>query len=597
MKGTVVAAWMKTCRRLYGNLVVNEAMKCAGWQAEKIFSPVEDIEDGQVEKAIKDIAKSQNISVKELWMNIGKDNIKSFSKDFPAFFDHENLYSFFKSMYDVHVVMTKKLPGAKPPLVILEPISNRQAIFTYKSKRGMFDYFLGMLEGSCEFFKEKVNVEQLEKKSNMLKLKLTFEKDIYYKKKYVFNKALSFGFIKNIGVKVGLVTSIISFAGNFIMNIGIIKALGGAAVAAFASFVITSILMRPTKIIGDTIKKINNNYYFEDSEIVTGDIFEELYKLLNDHKKVIQADFVGFKGVTDEMNTFAERLNIISESMDKTSEEISGVVEQVANCAVNQAENTENAAFILNDNIRSLKNIVNNENNNKEELEKAMKKINNSYENVDSVSNNILGTLESFEEVKNQGNQLETKANDITNIVSIVSQISEQTNLLALNASIEAARAGEQGRGFAVVAEEVRNLAEQSREAVEEINSKLVQFVEDINMLVNNIDSQFCVLQKETDGLQSVRDINYEATLSIRTVSSSMIETINELDREAESISNIYENIESLAAIAEENSASSQEVSANVINYTNEIKKLMHNINEFKKITDTFKNDLSKYKI
>jgi methyl-accepting chemotaxis protein len=589
MKGTIVAAWMKTCRRLYGDLVVDEAMKCAGWQAGKIFSPVEDIEDGQVKKAINDIAKSQNISIKELWMNIGKDNIKSFSKDFPAFFAHENLYSFLKSMYDVHVVMTKKLPGAKPPLVILEPISNRQAIFTYKSKRGMFDYFLGMLDGSCEYFKEKVNIEQLEKKSDMLRLKLSFEKDIYYKKKYVFNKVLSFGFIKNIGVKVGLATLIISFTANFVMNMGIIKAVGGAGIAAFASFIVTSLLMRPTKIIGDTIKKINDNYYFEDSEIVTGDIFEELYNLLNEHKKLIQADFVGFKGVTDEMNIFAEKLNIISKSMDKTSEEISGVVEQVADCAVNQAENTENAALILNDNIRSLKDIVDNENNNKEELEKAMKKVNNSYENVDSASNNILETLERFEEVKNQGNQLETKANDITNIVSIVSQISEQTNLLALNASIEAARAGEQGRGFAVVAEEVRNLAEQSREAVEEINSKLVQFVEDINILVNNIDSQFSVLQNETKGLQSVRDINYEATLSIRTVSVSMIETINELDKEAESISNIYENIESLAAIAEENSASSQEVSANVINYTNEIKKLMYNINEFKKITDSFK--------
>ena len=76
-----------------------------------------------------------------------------------------------------------------------------------------------------------------------------------------------------------------------------------------------------------------------------------------------------------------------------------------------------------------------------------------------------------------------------------------------------------------------------------------------------------------------------------------MIETINELNKEADSIATIYDRIESLAAIAEENSASSEEVSANVSNYTNEIKKLIDNIHEFKNITEGFKGELSKYKI
>ncbi|MCS4465385.1 hypothetical protein JTT01_21295 [Clostridium botulinum] len=72
--------------------------------------------------------------------------------------------------------------------------------------------------------------------------------------------------------------------------------------------------------------------------------------------------------------------------------------------------------------------------------------------------------------------------------------------------------------------------------------------------------------------MEEVRDISYGATTSIGTVASAMIKTINELNKEADSISSIYDNIESLAAIAEENSASSEEVSANVSSYTNEIK-------------------------
>ena len=598
MKGTVVATWVKTCRKLYGEEAVDQAMNAVGWQG-KIFSPMENVEDIKVKDMINKIANNVNRDVKTLWGQIGQDNLKAFNNDYPAFFEHENLYSFLKSMFDVHVVMTKKFPGAKPPLLTIEPISEKQAIFSYSSKRGMFDYFLGLLKGSAEHFKENIKVDEIERKDDFLKLKLTFQKNIYYNKTFKFNKILSLGFIKNIGGKVALFTFILTILSSFAL-LGfnnLLKVLSIAFISSVAAYISTEILLKPKYLIFEEINKINKNHYVEDGDIKTGDFLEELYKELKKHKDIIKADFVGFKGVTDEMNTFVGNINVISETMSHTSTEISGVVEQVASCAVNQAQNTEQVVAVLNDNIQNLKDIVNSENSNKLELEKALEKVNNSYNNVNNTSKNILDSLEKFQKVKDKGLELETKAKDITNIVSIVSGISEQTNLLALNASIEAARAGEQGKGFAVVAEEVRKLAEQSKEAVEEINNNLIEFAGDIKNLVIRIESQYNVLEQETDRLEEVRDISYGATTSIGTVASAMIKTINELNKEADSISSIYDNIESLAAIAEENSASSEEVSANVSSYTNEIKKLVNNIHEFKQITETFKSDLSRYKI
>jgi methyl-accepting chemotaxis protein len=599
MKGTVVATWLRTCRKLYGDNVVDKAMQTSGWNSGKIFSPAENVDDQKITTVIAQIAKSQNVDVKKLWRSIGSYNIKSFAEDFPAFFEHENVYSFLKSMYDVHVVMVKRLPGAVPPLVGIEPVSNKEAIFSYQSKRAMFDYFLGMLDGSCERFNEKVGIDEVERTSNSLKLKLTFEKDIFYKKRYGFSKILSLGFIRNFGVKVSIFTFILSVLG-FIPLMGldnIPKALVGALIPAAASFLASSALIRPRHLLEDSLRKLNSSNFIEDIQVVTGDFFEDLFMAVTEHKKTVRADFVGFKGITDEMNTFADKINIITESMNTTSIEITDVVEQVANSSVDQAQNTERAVSILNDNIQALRGIVKNENLNKDELEKAMYKINNSYKNVENTSKNILGSLVKFQEVKDNGVKLESKAKDITNIVSIVSGISEQTNLLALNASIEAARAGEAGRGFSVVAEEVRKLAEQSNDAVHEINSNLAEFVEEIKVLVNKIEAQYDVLEGETSNLQKVRDISYEATTSIQSVSESTIKTIEELNKETDSIASIYDTLESLAAIAEENSASSEEVSASVANYTNEISKLIDNIHEFKKITHAFKSDLGKYKI
>ncbi len=599
MKGTVVSTWMKTNRKLFGDSVVNEAMDYVGWGNNKIFSPIENVDDGEVKKIMEYIAKGQNIEVGVLWRKIGQDNIKSFSHDYPAFFKHDNVYSFLKSMFDVHVIMTKKFTGAKPPIVLMEPISNKEAIFSYNSSRGMFDYFIGMLQGSFKHFNENVKVEEILRTSNELKLKLIFENNIYYNKKYFFNKLLSFGFIKSFGVKAGIFTFIIS-AIAMVPMLGfdnLIKAILGSAIAGIGSFIGVSLMMSPMKLIKEELQRIINNQYNLDGKITTSDFFEDMHNLLKKHKKVIQADFVGFKGITDEMNTFVDTINKISVSMDNTSNEISGIVEQVANGAIMQAQNTDTAVHALNGNIQALRGIVNKENVNKSELENAMNKINDSYENVDSTSKNILISLEKFNEVKDKGVRLESKAKNITNIVSIVSGISEQTNLLALNASIEAARAGEQGKGFAVVAESVRKLAEQSKDAVLEINSNLEQFVKEIEVLVGQIDNQYNILAKETDSLKVVRNTSFEANQSIQSVANSMIETINKLNTEADSISNVYDSIESLAAIAQENSASSEEVSASVTNYTNEIKKLIENIYDFKGITETFKKDLEKYRI
>lgn len=599
MKGTVVSTWMKTCRKVYGDSIVDSVMDKVGWGSKKIFSPVENVEDSQVRQAVSGIAKNVGIDEKQLWRVIGKDNIQSFFNDYPAFFNYDNLYSFFKALFDIHVVMTKKLSGAKPPLVEINPVSARKATFSYKSKRGMFDYFLGLIDGSCEFFKEKLEIEELEKTEDSMKLMLTFEKDIYFKRKYNFNRILSLGFIKSIEVKNALFTFVVS-AAILVPVIGtkdILKGVIGALAAALASGMGSALLNRPKKLIIEEINRYINNEYIYDGDIVTKDCYEDMYKLLKDYKRGLKADFVDFKGVTDEMSTFVGSINKISDSMGHTSQEIAGVVEQVANGAVAQAENTGSAVASLNDNIIILKNIVNNENSNKGQLDEAMKKINNSYESVENSSNNILGTLKSFRQVKDRGTSLEGKVQDITSIVSIVSGIAEQTNLLALNASIEAARAGEQGRGFAVVADSIRKLAEQSKDAVQDINSNLAMFIDEIEVLVGSIDSQYDILQNESKNLETVRSINSEATESIKSVAVSMIGTINELNKEAESISLIYDSIESLAAIAEENSASSEEVSASVSNYTNELGKLMESIKEFNKITEEFKAGLGKYKI
>ncbi|MCM3744772.1 globin-coupled sensor protein [Sporosarcina luteola] len=90
-------------------------------------------------------------------------------------------------------------------------------------------------------------------------------------------------------------------------------------------------------------------------------------------------------------------------------------------------------------------------------------------EKVEQLEAQITFISGSTEKMVNLIGELKVSSNEIIEIIAMVKQIAEQTNLLALNASIEAARAGDAGKGFAVVAQEVRKLAEQSKQSVEQI--------------------------------------------------------------------------------------------------------------------------------
>ncbi|MCX7904647.1 MAG: methyl-accepting chemotaxis protein, partial [Caloramator sp.] len=367
--------------------------------------------------------------------------------------------------------------------------------------------------------------------------------------------------------------------------------------ALISPFVASSLLTKPFNMIKEEIVNLTNHNYVEKLDIESNDIFEDIFNLLKEYKAKVRQDFVSFKGMTDEMNTFSGKLSDIAEKMNITSNEISSIVEQVAGAAMMQAQETESSVALLNDNVESIKTVVQIEIQNKDELEDAVEKIEDSFANVSKTVDKLNSILNEFSNVIENSQELQRRAKGITEIVSMVSSIAAQTNLLALNASIEAARAGEAGRGFAVVADEVRKLAEESQKAVNEINENLTKFIEDIDSLVGGIGVQFDELSNESIVLKDAIEKSGVAKDKIVQVAGKMIETSDRLERETESIAQIYGKIESLAAIAEENSASSQEVSANVATYAEEIKKLTNNISEFKRMTEQFKEDIDLYRL
>jgi methyl-accepting chemotaxis protein len=239
---------------------------------------------------------------------------------------------------------------------------------------------------------------------------------------------------------------------------------------------------------------------------------------------------------SEELSRHAERMSDESGQADQAVTHVTRAINDLSSVATQLSASAETVAAAAEELNASIREVANHAAQSSDVAHKARL-------GADSANAAIDGAMGEMAEAKESIVALSQAAKEISEVISVISDIADQTNLLALNATIEAARAGDAGKGFAVVANEVKNLANQSSHATEDITKRIHAVQDQVTLSVGGMEAVGESLGKVHGEMGEINEI-------IRRIDEIAASIAHEVEQQGAATSEIGSNVEHVAQAA-----------------------------------------------
>lgn len=375
----------------------------------------------------------------------------------------------------------------------------------------------------------------------------------------------------------------------------IIALMACALLAAVITFIVKAI----TKVIGHLDEVADGELDFKISEKLLqrsdeiGNIARSVHTLIGGLASIV----VNIHHSTGELAEFKDDFQKKFETINNSISNVNVAVDEIANGATSQADETQK----VNSQINDMGDAITKTSQNVDSLTQSTEQMKEHNEQLDTTIQELMAisdrNKESLAAVYNQTNETNQSVMHIGNAVDMITDIAGQTNLLSLNASIEAARAGEYGKGFAVVADQIRQLADQSANTAKEIGEIVAELIENSNTSVETMGVVRQEMTGQYEKLNTTKDIFGQLNEEVNNV----VTAIESISTEVESLDKLKGEVlgsaESLAAIAQENAASTEETSASMVELGEIVNDCNTKTQQLVDIADSMEENVHKFHV
>jgi len=300
----------------------------------------------------------------------------------------------------------------------------------------------------------------------------------------------------------------------------------------------------------------------------------EITKMINEAEKSakeMKAVLESVAETSDTLSASSEELSSVSNQLVSGAEQTSGLSDSAASATEQMSVNIETIAATAEESSINVSNVSSAA----EQLSATVDTVASAVEQMTASVKNIAENAKNAEEVSATANEeagdarlamdiLGKSAKEIGKVTDLIKRIAEQTNLLALNATIEAASAGDAGKGFAVVANEIKELANQSAKAAEEIAEKIDGIQSNTENAVNVIENIGQVIGNVTENVKSISSAVIEQEITAGEIAMNMGESAKGVKEIAKSVGELASGSEDLSKSAGEGATATGEIAKNI---------------------------------
>lgn len=349
-------------------------------------------------------------------------------------------------------------------------------------------------------------------------------------------------------------------------------------IAIIISFIMGRRLMRPLVKVSTIIEDVANGNIEADFSVVK-ESNDEIGLIIEKMKELTQSlgSIVGkIRNSSDTMSSNSYELNDTSSQTLAANNEISKAVEDVAEGSTGMAASISK----INENLLEMSNETKDINASVDEIKNQTTAVQDSSkimnDKIKSMQDSSHKMDEGISAISKRIETVNTTVDKVSNIVSVIEEISSETNLLSLNASIEAARAGDAGKGFAVVAQEIRVLSDNTNTELENIKQIISSLVEECRYCVQASGSIVEDNAKQKEEIKAVLDEFGSLDEQIQKTAEKADEIEELVTAMIELNDDITKSSNSLTDVSAANAAATEEMNANI----EELNAMMHGVSE-----------------